>query len=306
MSFKYAVNCDTLPFLGWDVLEDPQTILKATKDAGYDGVDLPGNPERVNAESLRKAVDDLGLTVPEVSGGWAWAGYEPGKEKYLSGPDQAALRRGVEASKQVIDLAVELGAWLFPALAIQPPIYEVPFSRLPTKVMRDTFLDSLRQICTYAGERNITVVVEPLSRYESFPGVATKVSEVVSLIEDLGASNLGVQPDVYHMNLSEVSIPEAVRLGGKHIRHMHMNESNHYALGTGHGEHHAIIRALKDVGYSGYLSVYMPITTQEAWHRKQRADLSVHLRWAIGYLKQIEAAVDLEQAMYDPEAPYAR
>jgi len=57
MGFKYALNCDTLPFLGWDVLEDPQTILKAAKDAGYDGVDLPGNPERVNAGSLRKVVD---------------------------------------------------------------------------------------------------------------------------------------------------------------------------------------------------------------------------------------------------------
>lgn len=305
MGFKYALNCDTLAFLGWDVLEDPQTVLKAAKEAGYDGVDLPGNPERVNVGSLRKVVDELDLTVPEVSGGWAWAGYEPGKEKYLCGPDQAALLRGVDASKQVIDLAVELGAWLFPALAIQPPIFEVPFSKLPIKVMRDTFLESLQQICAYAGERGITVVVEPLSRYESFPGVATKVSEVVSLIEDLGAQNLGVQPDVYHMNLSEVSIPEAVRLGGKHIRHMHMNESNHYSLGTGHGEQHAIIRALKDVGYSGYLSIYMPITTQEAWHRKQRADLSAHLRWAIGYLKQIEAAVDLERLVYDTDASYA-
>ena len=70
MGFKYSLNCDTLPFLGYDLLEDPQGILRAIKDAGYDGVDLPGRPDVIDAPSLRQEVEEVGLEVPEVSGSW--------------------------------------------------------------------------------------------------------------------------------------------------------------------------------------------------------------------------------------------
>ena len=76
MGYEYVVNCDTLGFLGHDVLENPLEVLGAIKAAGYAGVDLPGNPELVDATALRAIVDDLGLVVPEVSGAWAWAGAE--------------------------------------------------------------------------------------------------------------------------------------------------------------------------------------------------------------------------------------
>jgi D-psicose/D-tagatose/L-ribulose 3-epimerase len=303
VGFKYVVVSDTLPFLGHDVLEQPEEVIAAVKQAGYDGVDLPGNLERVkSAENLRRLVEAQGLVVPEVSGAWAWAYYGPGEVRNLAGPDESARQRGVECSKKLIDLAVVLGARFFPVCAIQPAIPDLPFPKTPARVLRANFLRSLDVLCKYAADRGITLVIEPLNRYEALDGVATTIKETLSLIEELGADNLGIQPDVFHMNVAETSICAALRDAGKHIRHMHINETNHHSLGTGHADYHAILKILKEVGYTGYLAVYMPFTTQQAWHRTGPGlNLLAYLQRALRYLKEIETAVDLQMAMYNPK-----
>ena len=307
MSFKYTLNCDTLPFLGYDVLENTEGVLKAIKSAGYGGVDLPGNTERVNASSLRQMVEALGLAVPEVSGAWAWAYYGPGEVRNLAGPDEQARERGVEYSKRLIDLAVRLGAQFFPACAIQSSIPELPFPKIATAMLRENFLRSLRELCAYAADRGITIVIEPLNRYEAFVGVATTIDETLSLIDEVGVDNLGIQPDVFHMNMAEGSIPAALRAAGKHIKHMHVNETNHYSLGTGHADFHAIMKTLKDLNYTRYMAVYMPFVSQEAWQRTgARLDLLAYLERTLGYLKAIEEAVDLQRGMYDADSFYRR
>ena len=303
MGFKYSLNCDTLGFLGYDLLEDPQGILQATKDAGYDGVDLPGRPDVMDAPSLRQMVEDVGLEVPEVSGSWAWANWDPGTARNLAGPDENTRKRGVEYSKRTIDLAAELGAALWPACAIQSQIPELPFPKVPVSTMRAGFLSSLEELCSYAADRGIGVVIEPLNRYEAWFGVATTIEETLSLIDELGVDNLGIQPDVYHMNLAEASIIGALRAAGKHVTHMHMNETNHFSLGTGHADFHGIIRTLREIGFTGYMSVYMPFTTQEAWQRMgPKLDLSEYVGRSLAYLKEIETAVDLQWSMYDQDA----
>ena len=151
--------------------------------------------------------------------------------------------------------------------------------------------------------------LEPLSCYEAFPGVLTTVQQAASLIHETGIPNLGIQPDISHMNPDVASIPDSLRAVGKHIRHMHINETTRYDLGCGHADFHAIFRALRDVGYNGYLAVYMPHTTQEAAQRvaegyggsgarlgmTDRPELLTHLTRALKYLKEIERTVALER-----------
>ena len=50
MPFKYTLMCDTLPWVGYNVLEMPNEVLQAAKDAGYDGVDLPGDPTKMDGQ----------------------------------------------------------------------------------------------------------------------------------------------------------------------------------------------------------------------------------------------------------------
>jgi hypothetical protein len=53
MAFKYTLQCDTLPWVGYNVLEEPDVVLQAAAEAGYGGIDLPGDPARAGLEPFR-------------------------------------------------------------------------------------------------------------------------------------------------------------------------------------------------------------------------------------------------------------
>lgn len=306
MGFKYTVVCDTFGFLGYDVLDNPREILRAVKDAGYDGVDMPGNPKRMDGKALRQIVDDVGLEVPELLGAWAY--FHGGEDRDLAGGNEETRRRGITYAKQTIDLAAEMGAQFFEICAAQPPAPELPFPKLPIRTLRSNLLAALREICAHAVDRGITILFEPLNPYEGYPGVLASVYEAISLCEELRPYDVGIQPDISHMNVSDPAIPDTLRAAGKWVRHVHINESNRYRLGTGHADWRGILKALKDIDFTGYLAIYMPYTTEDAYRAGtggygqsedgvgqggvRRPDLKAHLVGAIDFLKGIERSIE--------------
>ena len=61
------------------------------------------------------------------------------------------------------------------------------------------------------------------------------------------------------MNIEEVSLAEALRSAGQLLGHVHFVDSNRWAAGFGHTEMGPIIKALRDIGYDGYLTAeYWP------------------------------------------------
>lgn len=319
MPFKYTLMCDTLPWVGYNVLEMPNEVLQAAKDAGYDGVDLPGNPTKMDGRRWRQMVEAVGLDVPEVLGAWGY--YHAGEERNLTSSDSAKRQRAVQYAKDTVDLAADVGARFVELCAAQPAVPELPFPREPIKSLRQNFRESIKEICGHAAQRDITILLEPLNCYEGIPGVLTTVYEAINYVDELGLENLGIQPDVFHMNIEEGSIPDAVRAAGNRIKHFHLNETNHCAHGMGHGDYKAIFRILKGIGYQGYLATYMPRITQEIansapgdmYHgggdRSQegasgtRPDLRPILDRTLGYLKGIEKAVEMSREFYEAESP---
>jgi D-psicose/D-tagatose/L-ribulose 3-epimerase len=277
-------------------------VLKAIRSAGYDGADLP--VEGVTVGSMRPIVDSLGLVVPEVMG--TWGSVHSGEYRDLTSVDTRVRQRGIEYSRRGIELAVELGAGFFNVCASQPPVPEVPFPRTPIAALRQNFRESLRTICEYAATGGITIVLEPLSLYEGIPGVLTSVYDAISLVDDLGYENLGIQPDIFHMNISESSVAGALRAAGKRIKVVHMNETNHCRLGTGHADYKAIIRTLKGCGFDGWVTTYGPVISQDVFlHRGEapgRPDLKTAMAEQLRFLQEIESVVDAERAMHALQA----
>ena len=301
MPFKYSLQCDTLQWVGYHVLEEPEVVLAAAREAGYDGVDLPGNPQAVNAREWRKRVEDHGLAVPEVLAAWGY--YHAGEERNLASTDPATRAYAVQYAKDVVDLAADLGASFTELCAAQPAVPQLPFPIEPVAELRDNFRQSIREICAHAAPRGITILLEPLNTYEGLPGVLTTLYEAVNYVDELGLDNLGVQPDVYHMNVEEGSIPDALRYAGTRIRHFHLNETNHCQHGTGHGDYQEIFRILKGIGYDGYLCTYMPKTTQAILQggaaNPDRPDLAEVLDGLLGFLKETERTVDQSRGFYE-------
>ncbi len=313
MALKFSLVCDTLAYVGWNALANPREVFTAAKEAGYDGVDLPGDLSRVNVREIKGLLDSLGLAVPAIQG--AWAAFHAGENRDLCGADKAARQAGIRYAKLGIDMAAEFGARYFSVCAPQPPIFEIPFPKLPVRVLWQNLLESVREILRHAGERGVTVVFEPLNRYESYPGIMSSVFDAIRLIDEIGDPNLGIQPDIYHMHVAETSIVDALRAAGSRTKHVHVNETNRYQLGAGSADYRAILRALRDAGFDGYLSFYMPITTQgifrlgkgygsvgdEHWADEPvgtRPDLKPYLEWPVQYLTEIDRLLDQQDAIY--------
>jgi sugar phosphate isomerase/epimerase len=49
-------------------------------------------------------------------------------------------------------------------------------------------------------------------------------------------------------------LPSAIRSAGPHIGHVHFADSNRRAAGLGHTDFTAVVAALREAGYQGYLS----------------------------------------------------
>lgn len=295
MSFKYSVACPTLVWTGYDLVDTPAQVLKAIKDAGYDGADLP--VEEIRPDSLRPIVDELELETPEMMGVWGSA--HCGEERNLASPNEQTRQDGITYSKMSIDIAAKMGAMFFNVCASQPLVPELPFPRTPVAILREKFGESLREICEYAAARGITILLEPLNKYEAIPGVLTSVFDAISLIDDLGLENLGIQPDVFHMNISESSVTAALRAAGTRIRVIHMNETNHYRIGTGHADYKSIIGTLKEFGFNGYVTVYAPLISQAVFQKRTQEAGRPALEEALGdqlrFLMEIEALVEEER-----------
>jgi sugar phosphate isomerase/epimerase len=56
------------------------------------------------------------------------------------------------------------------------------------------------------------------------------------------------------MNIEETDIAAALREAGPLLGHVHFADSNRHAIGLGHTAMPPIIAALREIGYTGYLS----------------------------------------------------
>ena len=67
-------------------------------------------------------------------------------------------------------------------------------------------------------------------------------------------TNVRVLSDLFHMNIEEADIAAALREAGKLVGHIHFADSNRHAIGFGHTGVASVVAALRDIGYTGYLS----------------------------------------------------
>lgn len=317
MPVKHSLVCDTLGWVGHDVLATPHHVLSAIKDAGYDGADLPGYAESIDVKALKAVVDEIGIEVPEVLGAWGY--YHAGGNRDLVGSGDEVSRNAIEYAKKSLDQASELGAQFFEVCAAQPGIAQLPWPNEPIDTLRERFAGAVSEICEYAAPLGITILLEPLNMYEGYPGVLTTLEEATGFIEDLQLDNLGLQPDCFHMNMGENSVVEALEACGKYARVLHLNESHHKMVGTGHIDFKGVIKALKGVGFDGYFSFYAPLMPQDVFQQPpshadlhprtsygttsltegdstgvdNRPDLKAILQEQLDYIKEIEAEVGI-------------
>jgi sugar phosphate isomerase/epimerase len=76
----------------------------------------------------------------------------------------------------------------------------------------------------------------------------------VKLLRSLSTTNVVLLADLFHMNIEEINLADALRAAGKYVGHVHFADSNRRAAGFGHIDYAPIAQALHEFGYAGFAS----------------------------------------------------
>ena len=138
--------------------------------------------------------------------------------------------------------------------------------------------EALEELGPRAQAHGVPLLLEPLNRYES--NLLNTLAEGAALLEPLQTRNVRLLCDLFHMNIEEVNLAEALRAAGPLVGHVHFADNNRRAIGLGHTDVAPVISALRDIGYKGYLSAeVLPLPDSDA---AARQTIQSFRRWVSG------------------------
>lgn len=172
------------------------------------------------------------------------------KDFDVSSENPLIRNNGVSFMKQVLDKCHKAGID-----RIGGTIYSywpADYSKLINKPeIRKNSIESIRELAEYAAPLNITLLAETLNRFEQF--LLNDTQEAIDYVKEVGKPNVKVMLDTFHMNIEEDSIPDAIRLAGNYLGHLHIGEGNRKVPGKGSLDWSGIGQALQDINYSDYV-----------------------------------------------------
>lgn len=246
---KIAVQLTLLPG------STPNDKANWARDHGVDGIELvtwgEGGLERMKGEA--DTITNI-LPITSICGNLNSDG-ERGFD-FLN-PDRVKRRKSIDGSKAILELCGQVGA----VGQIVPPIFgPAVVPDLTPAVSQLELEDALmlaacRELGPHAAALNTLFMLEPLNRYEQH--YLRKQSDGVRIIEmttAAGINGIGLLSDIFHMHIEETCTPQTIRTVGKHISHMHLADNTRLEPGTGDVDWLAAFKALRDVGYSGYMA----------------------------------------------------
>ena len=172
-----------------------------------------------------------------------------GPDRDLIHPDPAIRDNGMAYVRGSIDATAALVG-----TNLAGPIYSAvgrTWEMTADERARDTDLlvENLSALAAYAGDKGVTLCLEPLNRFEtSFINLA---SQAVDVVDRVGHPNMQILLDTFHMNIEEKSLGDAIRLAGPRLKHFHACENDRGAPGSGNVQWQDVRQGLKDIGYDG-------------------------------------------------------
>jgi hydroxypyruvate isomerase len=188
---KFSAN---LGFL-WTELPLPDAI-RAAKAAGFDAVECHW-PYDVPAPEVRAALAATGLPM---------LGLNTRRGDVAAGDNGLCALPGREAeARAAIDEALGY------ARAIGAQAVHVMAGRAAGAEADAVFRANLRHACARAAPDGITVLIEPLNRYDAPGYFLTTTSQAAAIMRELALPNLRLMFDCYHVQIMEGDLTRRLR-----------------------------------------------------------------------------------------------
>jgi sugar phosphate isomerase/epimerase len=220
--------------------------LRKARGFGYDGVELmTADPGKLDIPMIRSRVKDAGLAVSAIGSG-AVAMVEG---LTLLAADEHTRGRAARRLGELIEAAAAFGA-----ACVTIGSFRGRAGWMEGGNARSHLIDVLEKAAEKAAGNGVLLALEPLNRYES--DIINTADEALALIGETGSGSIGVVLDTYHMNIEEPSFTGSIgkTSAAGRLFHVHLGDSNRLPPGQGHIDFPAVLAALDENGYTGYLS----------------------------------------------------
>ncbi len=241
---KFGINgwCWAVPF--YDEKQFTHAIASARR-IGYDGMEIPiEDPDKLNVKKLKRTLEEHEI-IP-CSFNSLGSGPDP------ISPDPNVRKKCLNNFKKDAEIAKELGMESG-SVPLPPSKVSKLYSDLPYEKDWELAIEMLREIGDMAAQYDLYICIEPLNRFETY--LINTVRQGVSLVKDVGHSHIKLMIDTFHMNIEESKFGSEILYAGDLIYHVHCNENNRAAPGTGHIPFKEVFSALKEIGYQRWLVI---------------------------------------------------
>lgn len=217
-------------------------LFPTFKKWGFETVEIPiESPEHIDPAKVKAAADKHGLAIGSVC-----ACMGPGRD--FRGTDEEQ-KTAMDYCKAVIDQAAIMGC-----PRIIGPIYSVvgKADAVTPEDQKKEFalvVKNLKVLAAYGASKGVDLCIEPLNRFET--DFLNTCDKGLQLLKAVGAKNVKLHLDTFHMNIEEKNQAAAIRKAGKLLGHFHACGSDRGTPGNDHIDWKPIVKALKDVKYKG-------------------------------------------------------
>lgn len=225
--------------MSWDA-DGAARAIAAAKASGMDFIEIALlDPASTDAALGRRLLEEAEL--PAVCS--------------LGLPEAVWASRNPEGAVDFLRLAIEKAAGLG-AEALTGVTYGGIGERSglpPTERELDNVARALGEAAAIARSHGLLFGIEPVNRYETH--LINTAAQGVQMIERIGAENMFLHLDTYHMNIEEKGAGNGIIAGREHLRYIHLSESDRGTPGMGTCDWDEIHATLAAIGFKGGLAM---------------------------------------------------
>jgi len=246
-----------LHFRSWDGLFTNDKIMDIAAEAKSLGAEtfevFPPeyvlNCETDKIHELKKKIDELGIEF------FLTSKYPPDADLASEDPEERA--RAIAFMTRYIQGASELGVRKIGGIvySVWPHRYDNDMIDPQIKYERTMrSIEGMRKLMVTAEKCGVHLDAEIVNRFEHY--MMNTAQEAIDYCDAVDSPNFGILFDVFHANIEEDSIEDAIRLCRSRIDHFHVSEPNRRVpYHNGRINWQSIGNALKETGYDGSVTL---------------------------------------------------
>lgn len=274
--------------------------IRSIGELGFDGMelilrdfeDIHGYWTPEKRKEIKRMLDYYGLEVSQFA---MFQNVMDG----LASLDKERIERSVDAFKAGCEISADLGCGIVNFVSPWPDVITAPNSYLPEyyyinvpgvdpriralqtfqRKLKYNFpkpfdweryweshVDAVRRVTQTAKSYGFRLAIENHANT-----MTPHTDSVIRLCEEVGEDNIGANLDTVWAYLQREYLPWSVHKYGKRLYHVHMRDGDGLAaynlpVGYGNTDWEEVVKALKDIGYDGYLSLEWAHDSEKTRH----------------------------------------